>query len=54
MGVRIGPFCTVGPNVAIEDGATLVSHVVVDGHTRIGTGRDRCIRSAPSGCRRRI
>jgi UDP-N-acetylglucosamine acyltransferase len=34
--VRIGPYCTVGPNVAIEDGAHLVSHVVVDGHTRIG------------------
>ena len=37
-GVRIGPFCTVGAKVAIEDGAELVSHVVVDGHTRIGPG----------------
>src|SRR6201994_3599421 len=36
VGVRIGPYCTVGPNVVIEDGAELVSHVVVDGHTRIG------------------
>jgi UDP-N-acetylglucosamine acyltransferase len=36
-GVRIGPFCTVGAGVAIEDRAELVSHVVVDGHTRIGT-----------------
>ncbi len=36
--VRIGPFCTVGPDVSIEDGAELVSHVVVDGHTRIGPG----------------
>ncbi len=35
-GVSIGPFCTVGPDVEIEDGARLVSHVVVDGHTRIG------------------
>lgn len=35
-GVTIGPFCSVGPNVEIEDGARLVSHVVVDGHTRIG------------------
>ena len=33
---EIGPFCTVGPNVVIEDGAELVSHVVVEGHTRIG------------------
>jgi UDP-N-acetylglucosamine acyltransferase len=36
MGVRIGPFCTVGANVAIDDRVELVSHVVVDGHTRIG------------------
>jgi UDP-N-acetylglucosamine acyltransferase len=36
--VRIGPFCTVGPDVVIEDGAELVSHVVVEGHTRIGAG----------------
>jgi UDP-N-acetylglucosamine acyltransferase len=35
-GVRIGPYCTVGPEVVIEDGAELVSHVVVDGRTRIG------------------
>ena len=35
-GVRIGPYCTVGADVVIEDGAELVSHVVVDGHTRIG------------------
>jgi UDP-N-acetylglucosamine acyltransferase len=36
--VRIGPFCTVGPDVVIEDRAELISHVVVDGHTRIGAG----------------
>jgi UDP-N-acetylglucosamine acyltransferase len=36
MGVRVGPFCTVGANVAIDDRVELVSHVVVDGHTRIG------------------
>jgi UDP-N-acetylglucosamine acyltransferase len=36
--VRIGPFCTVGPDVTIEDGVELVSHVVADGHTRIGSG----------------
>ncbi len=39
-GVQIGPFCTVGPNVVIEDGAKLVSHVVVEGHTRIGEGAE--------------
>ncbi|MDQ2762199.1 MAG: acyl-ACP--UDP-N-acetylglucosamine O-acyltransferase [Pseudomonadota bacterium] len=36
IGVRVGPFCTVGQHVLIEDGAQLVSHVVVDGHTRVG------------------
>lgn len=35
-GVEIGPFCTVGPNVVIEAGAKLISHVVVEGRTRVG------------------
>jgi UDP-N-acetylglucosamine acyltransferase len=35
-GVKIGPFCTVGPQAVLEDGVELVSHVVVDGRTRIG------------------
>jgi UDP-N-acetylglucosamine acyltransferase len=35
-GVRIGPWCHVGANAVIGDGAELISHVVVDGHTRIG------------------
>ena len=34
--MQVGPFCTVGPDVVIEAGAKLVSHVVVEGHTRIG------------------
>ena len=37
-GVRIGPFCTVGSKVTIGDGAELISHVVIDGLTRIGAG----------------
>ncbi len=37
-GVRIGPWCSIGPDVIIEDGVEMVSHVVVDGHTRIGAG----------------
>ncbi len=37
-GVRIGPWCSVGPEVSIGDGAQLLSHVVVDGRTRIGEG----------------
>ncbi|HUW79300.1 MAG TPA: acyl-ACP--UDP-N-acetylglucosamine O-acyltransferase [Acidocella sp.] len=37
-GVSIGPFCTVGAQVVLENGVELVSHVVVDGRTRIGAG----------------
>ena len=37
-GVRIGPWCSVGPDVRLGDGVTLVSHVVVDGLTVIGEG----------------
>ncbi|HER27301.1 MAG TPA: acyl-ACP--UDP-N-acetylglucosamine O-acyltransferase [Rhodospirillales bacterium] len=34
--VKIGPYCTVGPHVQLDDGIELVSHVVVDGITTIG------------------
>lgn len=34
--VSVGPFCHVGSHVVLHDGARLVSHVVVDGHTTIG------------------
>jgi UDP-N-acetylglucosamine acyltransferase len=34
----IGPWCHVGADAVIEAGVRLVSHVVVDGHTRIGAG----------------
>ncbi len=37
-GVSIGPFCVIGPQVALDDGVRLVSHVAVDGRTRIGAG----------------
>jgi UDP-N-acetylglucosamine acyltransferase len=37
-GVRIGPWCQVGANAVIEDDVEMISHVVVDGHTRIGAG----------------
>jgi UDP-N-acetylglucosamine acyltransferase len=37
-GVQVGPFCTIGPDVLVGDGAQLVSHVVLDGHTTIGAG----------------
>jgi UDP-N-acetylglucosamine acyltransferase len=32
----IGPFCTIGPEVTLGEACHLVSHVVLDGHTRIG------------------
>ncbi len=37
-GASIGPWCHVGSEVVIEAGARLLSHVVVDGVTRIGQG----------------
>src|SRR6266700_551363 len=33
---RIGPYCTVGPNVEMGEGCELISHVAVEGPTRIG------------------
>lgn len=37
-GCRIGPACVVGPHVELGAGVELISHVVVDGYTRIGDG----------------
>ncbi|MBS0980452.1 acyl-ACP--UDP-N-acetylglucosamine O-acyltransferase [Acetobacter thailandicus] len=37
-GVKVGPWCSVGANVVIDDDVELISHVVVDGHTRLGAG----------------
>lgn len=34
--VEIGPFCTVGEHVEIGEGTRLISHVVIDGVTKIG------------------
>jgi UDP-N-acetylglucosamine acyltransferase len=34
--VTIGPYCCVGPEVTLEAGVVLQSHVVVTGKTRIG------------------
>lgn len=35
-GVKIGPFCHVGPEVVLERGVELRSHVVIAGATEIG------------------
>jgi UDP-N-acetylglucosamine acyltransferase len=37
-GCVIGPFCTIGPEAVLEEGVELLSHVVIEGQTRIGTG----------------
>ena len=34
--VFVGPCCTVGPDVVLEDGVRLISHVVVSGRTTVG------------------
>ncbi len=34
--VQVGAFCLIGPDVAIESGTSIESHVVVTGRTRIG------------------
>jgi UDP-N-acetylglucosamine acyltransferase len=35
-GVEIGPYCIIGPDVELADGVRLMSHVVVEGRTRVG------------------
>ena len=32
----VGPFCTIGPDVVLGEECRLISHVVLDGRTRIG------------------
>lgn len=36
--VEIGPFCVVGAQVTLGAGVRLLSHVVVEGRTRVGDG----------------
>lgn len=33
---EIGPYCVIGEHVELGDGCKLHSHVVIDGHTRLG------------------
>jgi UDP-N-acetylglucosamine acyltransferase len=37
-GVRIGPFCHVGPEVVLGDGVEVISHVSIMGATTVGAG----------------
>ena len=34
--VEVGPFCCVGEHVEIGSGSKLISHVVIDGYTKMG------------------
>src|SRR5205807_10320965 len=33
---KIGPYCTVGPNVELGEDCELISHVAIEGPTKIG------------------
>jgi UDP-N-acetylglucosamine acyltransferase len=62
-GCVVGPGCTIGPEVVLEDGVELVSHVVLEGRTRLAAGvkvypfacigtppQDLKYRGEPTGC----
>ena len=38
--VRIGPYCVIGANVELGDDCLLHSHVVLEGHSKIGRGNE--------------
>jgi UDP-N-acetylglucosamine acyltransferase len=35
-GCEVGPYCVIGENITLGDGCKLHSHVVIDGHTKLG------------------
>ena len=37
---EIGPYCVIGEHVVLGARCRLHSHVVIDGHTRLGTGNE--------------
>jgi len=37
---EIGPYCVIGEHVVLGQGCRLHSHVVIDGHTRLGAGNE--------------
>ncbi len=45
----VGPFCTIGPEVVLGEDCTLISHVVLDGRTRIGRAQYDSIPSRSIG-----
>ncbi|MAV77097.1 MAG: acyl-[acyl-carrier-protein]--UDP-N-acetylglucosamine O-acyltransferase [Candidatus Marinimicrobia bacterium] len=49
--VKIGPFCSVGPKVQLDDGVELISNIHIEGDTKIGKGTKiypfACIGTSP-------
>ena len=39
-GCEVGPYCVIGEHVVLGDNCKLHSHIVVDGHTRLGQGNE--------------
>jgi UDP-N-acetylglucosamine acyltransferase len=39
-GCEIGPYCIIGEHVTLGDGCKLHSHIVIDGHTKVGKEND--------------
>ncbi len=39
-GCEIGPYCVIGPGAELGPRCRLHSHVVIDGHTRLGEGNE--------------
>jgi len=33
---KVGPYCTIGPNVELGEGCELISHIAIEGPTKIG------------------
>jgi UDP-N-acetylglucosamine acyltransferase len=47
--VTIGPYSIIGPHVTIGAGCDIRSHVLIEGHTTLGSG-NRVFHSAAIGC----
>jgi UDP-N-acetylglucosamine acyltransferase len=39
-GSEIGPYCVIGEHVTLGENCNLHSHVVIDGHTKLGKGNE--------------
>jgi UDP-N-acetylglucosamine acyltransferase len=39
-GCEVGPYCVIGEHVTLGDNCQLHSHVVIDGHTKLGVGNE--------------